>query len=189
MPRPPMKRAMHERGHIPGEAAADRRDDVEHAHAQQRGFAPEAVGRPAAQQRAEHRAVQRRGHRHAVQARAEIPERLDFLLRAGNDHGVEAEEEPGQRRGDGPKEDACFHRMWAVQGSRFIAWTGMRRAASRARLGHPAGRATSEFVVAGRLAPSRFQFVHLSAVNLALPPFACTSKFRSSGFGWKGIGT
>ena len=37
---------------------------------------------------------------------AEAPERLNLLLRAGDDHGVEAEQKSGERRGDGPKKDA-----------------------------------------------------------------------------------
>jgi hypothetical protein len=34
---------------------------------------------------------------------------LNGLLRAGDDHGVEAEQRSGERRSNGPEEDAAFH--------------------------------------------------------------------------------
>jgi hypothetical protein len=41
--------------------------------------------------------------------RLSIPERLYFLLRAGDDHRVKAKEESSERGGDGPKDDAAFY--------------------------------------------------------------------------------
>ena len=64
-----------------------------------------SVGQPP-NKRAEHRAVKRRRHRDAVHTRAQSPELLNRLLRAGNDHRVEAEQESSQCRSDGPQQDA-----------------------------------------------------------------------------------
>ncbi len=109
MPRPPMNRAAMNEPTPAGEGAAEGRDDVEDADPEQRRLAPEAIGRPAAEERAEHRAVERRAHREAVHPGAEAPERLDRLLRAGDDDRVEAEQESGERGGDGPEERAPLH--------------------------------------------------------------------------------
>ncbi len=66
------------------------------------------TGRPASRRVSEpsHRAVERRGHRDAVHAGAQSPERLDRLLRAGDDDGVEAKQESGEGGSDGPEQDA-----------------------------------------------------------------------------------
>ena len=92
-----------EHGNPIGKGAAERRDDVEHADAQQSFFAAEIVGRPAAEQSAQHGAIERRANGDPVQSGTQSPERLDFLFRAGNDHGVKAEQKSGQRRNDGPE--------------------------------------------------------------------------------------
>ena len=62
--------SQNEHAHSGGEAAADRRQDVEDADEQQRGLSAKSIGRPAAKQRTEHRAVKRGPHRQAVHARA-----------------------------------------------------------------------------------------------------------------------
>ena len=54
----------------------------------------------------------RRAERRALHSRAEIPERLKFLFRAGDDDGVKAEQKSGEQGNDGPKEKALSH--WLV---------------------------------------------------------------------------
>ena len=66
MPRPPMTRATMNVETSGAKAEPDRADEIEHANAQQRRFAPEPVGRPAANQRAHHGAVEGRSHGDAM---------------------------------------------------------------------------------------------------------------------------
>ena len=72
-------------------------------------FSPGAVSRPSTDQRTQHRPPESHAHRPAVDARAESPEFLDGLLRAGNDNGVKAEEKTGQGGGQGPEDKSCLH--------------------------------------------------------------------------------
>ena len=110
MPMPPMMRAAMNTLDVPGEGASDRGDDVQHADPEQRGAATEPVGGPAADERADHRAVERGTHRDAVDAGTQSPERLDRLLGARDDDGVEAEQKAGERGGDRPVDEAAIHR-------------------------------------------------------------------------------
>src|SRR5208337_48497 len=52
-------------------------------------------------------AIKRRADGEPVQAGAQAPERLDFLFRAGDNHGVKAEQKSGQRRDDGPEKNTA----------------------------------------------------------------------------------
>jgi hypothetical protein len=70
--------------------------EVEDPDPEQRRAAAEPVGRPAPDHRPDHRAVEGRRHRDAVQTRAQVPERLDRLLGSGNDDRVESEQKPCQ---------------------------------------------------------------------------------------------
>ena len=99
-----------ERGNIRRETPSRRADKVQHADPQQRRLASKAVRRPAAEQRAEHRAVERRGHRDPVQSGAQSPKRLDRFFRAGDDDGVEAEQKSGERGGERPEKNTNVHR-------------------------------------------------------------------------------
>jgi hypothetical protein len=102
-----------------------------------RFLAPEFIRGPAAEQRAEHRAVKRRPHRQPVHPRAEVPERLDFLFGARNDDGVETKQKAGERRGDGPKDNTRFHGLW------FCSWLlSFIPAESSPERMRPAGRQT-----------------------------------------------
>ena len=62
-------------------------------------FAAEPIGRPAVEQRAQHRAVERGAHGEAVHTGTQAPQRLDLLLGTGDDDRVEAEGKP-RKRGD-----------------------------------------------------------------------------------------
>ena len=110
MPRPPMTRADNEEANIRRQSRPNRADKVKHADPEQRGFASEAVGGPAADQRADDRAVEGGGHGNAVQSGTQSPKRLDCFFRAGDDDRVKAEEESRERGGERPEEDASIHR-------------------------------------------------------------------------------
>ena len=98
-----------EHAHAVGERATERREHIQDADEEQCGFATVLVGGPAAEQRTQHCAVKRGTHRQPVHSRAEAPEFLDRLFGPGYDHRVKAEQKPGERRGDRPEKDACFH--------------------------------------------------------------------------------
>ena len=115
-----------ERAYAAGEGAAERGDHVEDADPEEGRPAPEAVGGPAADEGADDGAVKRRSHRDAVHLRAEAPERLDRLLRAGDHDGVEAEQEAREGRGDGPEERAPLHAQVLPETTRGREWKGAR---------------------------------------------------------------
>ena len=98
-----------ERVHVTRERRPDGTDEIEYADEAQRRLASPFVGGPAAEHGADDGAIERRGHRDAMHAGTESPERLDLLLRTGDHHGVEAEQESGKRRRDGPEKDARVH--------------------------------------------------------------------------------
>ena len=110
MPRPPMTRAIITCGNIYRQARPDCADKVKDADPQQCGFAPEAVSRPAADERTDDGAVEGGSHGNPVESGTEPPKRLNGFFRAGDDDRVKAEEEPGERGSERPEEDASIHR-------------------------------------------------------------------------------
>ena len=95
-----------EEPNIGREARSYRADKVKDADPEQRGFAPEAVSGPAADQRADDGAVKSRSHGNPVQSGTESPKRLNGLFGAGDDDRVKTEKEPGEGGGERPEEDA-----------------------------------------------------------------------------------
>ena len=71
------------------------------------GAATESVGGPRADEGARHRAIERGAHGDPVHSGAQSPQALDRLLGAGNDDGVEAEQEARERGGQRPVEQAA----------------------------------------------------------------------------------
>ena len=47
-----------------------------------------------------------------MHASAQSPKFLNMLFRAGNDNGVKPEQEPGQRRDDGPENNTAVKNRW-----------------------------------------------------------------------------
>lgn len=90
-----------EEGDVRGERAADRRGEEQDADGEQGGPAAEAIGGPGTEQRAQHRAVQSGTHCDAMHAGAQIPQALNRLLGARDHDGIEAEQEAGERGGEG----------------------------------------------------------------------------------------
>ena len=109
MPSPPITRAIMKTVTF-GARPEPTRPQIKNANPQQRGFASEAVSRPAAEQRTNDGAVKGRSHGNAVQSRTQTPKRLNCFLRAGNNHRVEAEKKSGERRRERPEEDATIHK-------------------------------------------------------------------------------
>src|SRR5207237_10500199 len=72
-------------------------------------FASEPVGGESARQGADDSAVEGCGERDTMHPSAEVPERLDPLLGARNDDGVESEKETSQGRSDRPIENPPTH--------------------------------------------------------------------------------
>ena len=93
-----------ERTHIPGESGADRRHHVQNTVENQDFPAPPPFGRDSAEAGAEHGAPQRRTQRPAVHRAAQGPEVLNLFFGPRNHHRVEAEQETGQGRCDGPEQ-------------------------------------------------------------------------------------
>ena len=52
--------------------------------------------------------------------RAQTPEFLDGLFRAGNDHRIKTEKKPSQRGGYGPKENLFFHNVRVPSSRRVL---------------------------------------------------------------------
>src|SRR5712672_305564 len=86
-----------------------RADKIEYADEQQGRAAPDSVRGHAPQERSEHGAVKGRGNRHAVEPRTQVPKDLNLLLGTRDHHGVEAEQESGERGGDRPEYDLPVH--------------------------------------------------------------------------------
>ena len=111
----------HERIDVGRQPRPHRRDEVQDANPNERPAATEAIRRPATEQRPQHRPPQRGAHGDAVHPRVEFPELLNRLLGAGDDDGIEAEEEAGEGGGERPEEEAWGH-------GRFMSRRGCRRA-------------------------------------------------------------
>lgn len=84
--------------------------EVEDSDGEERFFSAEAVGGPGADQGAENRSHEGGRDCPSVHEGAEVPQFLDGLFGAGDDDGIEAEEESGEGGGDGPEEEAGLHR-------------------------------------------------------------------------------
>jgi hypothetical protein len=94
----------HEGELVRRETRPDRRDEVEDADPEKRLPAADTFGRPPAEERSEDGAPQSGARAEPVHEGVERPQGLDLLFRARDHDGVEAEEEAGQARRDGPGE-------------------------------------------------------------------------------------
>ena len=91
----------HEGINIRRQPGPHRGNEVENADPQQRAAASKPVGRNIPRECPHHRAHQCRRHRPTVQAVAQIPKSLDFLIRTGDDDRVESEYQSAQRSNNG----------------------------------------------------------------------------------------
>src|SRR5208337_2576807 len=87
-----------EHGNVCCQPGPDRTHKVKDANPQQRGFASEAVSRPAPDERSHHGAVERGSHRNPVESGTQSPKRLNCFLRARDDDRVKTKKKPGQCR-------------------------------------------------------------------------------------------
>jgi hypothetical protein len=57
-----------------------------------------------------------------VQTHTQVPERLDTLFRAGDDHRVKTKEESRERGNQRPKENLFFHAIGKVDQNQYFEW-------------------------------------------------------------------
>jgi len=98
----------HDEGaHVRCQGRPDGRREEQDADRDEGGAATESVGGPRADEGARHGPIERGAHGDPVHAGAQSPQALDRLLGAGDDHGVEAEQEAREGGDEGPEEQTA----------------------------------------------------------------------------------